>query len=140
MTAPRSPDPGRPRARDPTIVGFAGVPRPAETVNAFNPAPVARRMDLDTVIGILMIVLGTLVFLGEFGVGFLLPILGIVLVVLGILMLVNVVAGGTLMGVTNLVVGLLLYGDILGVPSAVTEILNPLVGIVLIVLGILQMA
>lgn len=96
-------------------------------------------MDLDTIIGIGMIVLGLLVFLGELGVGFLLPILGIVLVVLGVLMLLNVVAGGTLVAVLTLVAGLLLYLGFLDLPSIVIRSLNIVIGVVLIVLGILQL-
>lgn len=96
-------------------------------------------VNLDTILGLAMIVMGVLVFLGEFTVGWLLPVIGIVLVVLGILMLLGALAGGTLMGIAVLVVGLLLYGDVIGVPGNITQILNTIVGIVLIVLGILQL-
>lgn len=95
--------------------------------------------DLDTAVGIALIVLGALVLLGELGVGFLLPILGIVLVVLGVLMLLDVVSGGTLVGILTLVVGLLLYLDFLGVPGAVTQAINIIVGVVLLVLGVLKL-
>lgn len=96
-------------------------------------------MDLDTILGIAMIVLGALVFLGELGVGFLLPVLGVVLVVLGILMLLDVVSGGTLVGILTLLAGLLLYAGYLDIPSVVTRSLNLVVGVVLIVLGVLQL-
>jgi hypothetical protein len=96
-------------------------------------------VDLDTIIGLAMIVLGALVFLGEFSVSWLLPVAGIVLVVMGVLMLLGVLAGGALTGISVLVIGLLLNGGLVGIPNAVTQILNPLVGIVLIVLGILQL-
>ncbi|PSG98308.1 hypothetical protein BRD56_00745 [Thermoplasmatales archaeon SW_10_69_26] len=96
-------------------------------------------MDLDTIIGLAMIVLGALVFLGEFSVSWLLPVAGVVLVVMGVLMLLGVLAGSTLMGISILVIGLLLYGDVVGIPNAITQILNTVVGIVLIVLGILQL-
>lgn len=95
-------------------------------------------MDLDTILGIAMIVLGVLVLLGEFTVGWILPVAGLVLVVMGILMLLGVLAGGTLTGIAVLVIGILLYGDIVGIPGAVTQVLNTVVGVVLIVLGIMQ--
>ncbi len=95
-------------------------------------------MDLDTIIGIAMIVLGVLVFLGEFTVGWMLPILGVILLVLGLLMLLGVVAGGTLTAVLLLVIGVLLYAGMVGVPETITQSLNVVVGVVLIVLGILQ--
>lgn len=94
--------------------------------------------DIDTIIGIVMIILGALVLVGELGVGFLLPILGVALIVLGVLMLLGVVGGGTLMGVLTLVLGLLLYLDYVPVPSVVTRSINLIVGVVLIVLGIIQ--
>lgn len=96
-------------------------------------------MDLDTIIGLAMIVIGALVFLGEFSVGWILPVAGVVLIVLGVLMLLNVISGGTLTGIVVLVLGLLLYGGIVGVPAAITQILNTVVGVVLIVLGVLQL-
>lgn len=95
-------------------------------------------MDLDTIIGLILLVLGVLVLLGELGVGFLLPILGVVLVVLGALMLLNIVSGGTLFGIVTIVVGLLLYLDQIGVPGPVSQAINLIVGVVLVVLGILQ--
>lgn len=99
------------------------------------------RVDLDTITGIAMIVLGALVFLGEFTafVGFLLEALGVVLIILGLLMLLDVVSGGVAIGIVTLVAGLLLYGDLIGVPNAITQVMNVVVGIVLIVLGVLQL-
>lgn len=96
-------------------------------------------MDLDTVLGIAMIVLGVLVFVGEFTVGWLLPVIGLALIVMGVLMLLGVLAGGTLIGVLTLVAGLLLYAGFLDPPAIVTQSINTVVGIVLIVLGVLQL-
>lgn len=90
---------------------------------------------MDTILGIALLIIGILVLLGEFTVGFLLPILGIVLIVLGALMLLNVVAGGTLVAILTLVLGLLLYVGRLGVPGIVEQSINLIVGILLIVLG-----
>lgn len=92
----------------------------------------------DKIIGVTMLVLGVLVLLGQFGVGFLLPIMGVALIVLGILMLVNVVSGSTFTGVLVVVLGLLLYLDYVPVPDLVTQSINIIVGIVLIILGIMQ--
>lgn len=97
------------------------------------------RVDLDTVIGIALILLGALTFLGEFGVGWILPIAGVVLILMGVLMLLGVLAGGTLTGLTLLVIGLLLNAGVVGIPNAITQVLSTVVGIVLIVLGVLQL-
>lgn len=94
---------------------------------------------LDTIIGIGLIVLGALVLLGEFTVGFLLPILGIVLIVLGALMLLNVVSGSTLVGVLTLVLGLLIYVGRLGVPGLIERSINLIVGVLLVILGIARL-
>ncbi len=93
-------------------------------------------MRMDTIIGIALLVLGILVLVGEFTVGFLLPVLGIVLIVLGALMLLNVVAGGMLMGILSIVLGVLLYVGRLGVPGIVEQSINLIVGVLLVIMGI----
>lgn len=96
-------------------------------------------VDLDTILGIVMIVLGVLVYLGEFAVGWVLPVLGVILVLMGILMLLGVLGGGLLIGLLTLGAGLALYLGYLDLPSVVTRSLNIVIGIGLVVLGILQM-
>lgn len=86
-----------------------------------------------------MLVLGILVLLGEFTVGFLLPFLGVVLIVLGVLMLLGTVGGGSLMGVLTIVLGLLLYVGRVGVPGIVERSINIIVGVVLVVMGIARL-
>lgn len=95
-------------------------------------------MDLDTILGIAMIVLGALVLLGEFAVGWLLPVLGVVLIVMGALMLLGVLAGGFLTGIAVLVMGILLYVDRIGVPDEIYAWFSTIVGVVLIILGLMQ--
>lgn len=97
-------------------------------------------MDFDTILGIVLVVLGVLALLGEVSFGFILPVLGIALVVLGILMLGNVVDAGTLTGVVTLVLGLLLYTERVGVPGEVARFINFIVGIVLLVLGLREIS
>lgn len=91
---------------------------------------------LNTILGVTLLVLGVLVLLGEFTVGFLLPILGVVLIVLGVLMLLGTVGGGTLMGILTVVLGLLLYVGRIGVPGLVERSINLIVGVLLVIMGL----
>lgn len=91
------------------------------------------------IIGIILIVLGVLLVLGRLGIAGLLPFAGIVLIVLGILILLRILAGGTLVGILSLVVGILLQGHFLSLPNAIGQFLwlvDLVLGIILIITGI----
>ncbi len=96
---------------------------------------------MNLVVGIVMIVLGVLMCIGELGIQALLPYAGIVLIVLGILILLHTLPGSMLLGVVALIAGILLAVGFFELPSGVREymwIVNLVVGIVLIVLGIMR--
>ncbi len=95
--------------------------------------------DLDLAIAIALILLGALVLLGRFGIGALLPVLGIALIVFGILILVDVLTGTRTTAIIVIVLGLLLYLDILDVPREITQVIDIIIGVVLIVLGVMQL-
>lgn len=96
-------------------------------------------MDLDTILGIVLVVLGILALIGEVSFGFILPVLGIALIVLGILILGNVLSAGTITAVVLLVLGLLLYSGQVGVPSQIVQFINIIVGVVLLILGLREL-
>lgn len=95
---------------------------------------------LDTLVSIALLVLGVLVLVGEFTVGFLLPFLGIALIVIAVLMLVDTLAGGTLVAVSLLVLGLLLAVGYVPVPGLVERSINLIVGVFLVVIGVARLA
>lgn len=95
---------------------------------------------LDTLISVALLIIGILVLLGEFTVGFLVPFLGIALIVIGILMLLNTLAGGTLVGVLLLVLGLLLSVGYVPVPALVERSINLIVGVFLVLIGVARLA
>lgn len=96
-------------------------------------------MDTDTIVGIVLILLGILVLVGELSVGVLLNVLGLALVVLGILILGDVLTGGNVLGIAVLVLGLLIYLERVGVPGQIAEYVNLIVGVVLLVLGLREL-
>lgn len=96
------------------------------------------RVELDTILGVAMIVMGVLVLLGEMTFTWIVPVIGIVLAVLGILMLLGVLAGGMLLGVAVLVLGLLLNAGFLDVPDTILQTINLVAGVLLLVFGVLQ--
>ena len=102
---------------------------------------------MDLVIGIALIVVGALLLLGYWTVGWLLPYLGIVLIVAGILMLLGKLAGGMLVGILALVFGILLVLNFIDFPGDMKDfmrnamgIINLVAGIVFVVLGIMKLA
>ena len=100
------------------------------------------RNTLDLVVGITMIVLGALMVLGYWSLGQLLPFAGIVLIVLGIIILLGKLPGGILLGIVALVAGILLVGNSIDLTPEVRnvmDIVNLIVGIVLIVLGAMRL-
>lgn len=94
---------------------------------------------LNLVVGIVMIVLGILMCIGELGIQGLLPFAGIVLIVLGVLILLHTLPGSMLLGLVALIAGILLAVGFFDLPAGIREymwIVNLVIGIVLIVLGI----
>ena len=100
------------------------------------------RSTLDLVVGIVMIVLGVLMLIGELSLGALLPYAGIVLIVLGIIILIGKLPGGLLLGLVSLIAGILLVANFFDIPkefAQVMGIINLVIGIVLIVLGVMRL-
>lgn len=95
--------------------------------------------DLDLAIAIALILLGALVLLGRFGISALLPVLGIALIVFGVLILLDILTGTRTTAIIVIVLGLLLYLDILDVPREITQVIDIIIGVVLIVLGVMQL-
>lgn len=100
-----------------------------------------KRDPLILFLGILFIVLGILMVLGENILGVFIDFLGIILIVVGILILIKTLPGGTLFGVAALIIGILLLGNFLDFQwtRELMRILNFVVGIALIVLGVLKL-
>lgn len=95
----------------------------------------------DTVIGIVLLVLGLLLLLGWLDIPFLSTIIGVVLVVLGILALVGSgpMPKNPLLGVVLVVLGVLVLVPMLGIGGALASLIETIVAIVLIVAGILKL-
>ncbi len=97
----------------------------------------AAKTQTSTIIGFIAIILGVLVLIGGLGLGDIANFLGIVLIIAGILILVNVLAGTTLTGALFLVLGIVLVLGFLRIWGPIAEILEIVIGIVLIIYGIL---
>jgi ABC-type enterochelin transport system permease subunit len=97
-------------------------------------------MDFDTILGIALVVLGVGALVGEISFAFLLPAAGIALVVLGVLILGNVLSASNLTGIILVILGFLLNSGRLGVPGQVSGAINFIAGIVLLVLGLREIA
>lgn len=91
---------------------------------------------MNTLVSVALLLVGILVLVGEFTLGFLLPWLGVILVVLGVLMLLGILSGGTLVGTVTVVLGLLLYAGVIGVPGLIERAINLIVGVALVVVAI----
>lgn len=103
----------------------------------------ARESSLNLIIGVLMIVFGVLLILGEFALQSLLPFLGIVLIVLGVLIIAKVLPGGVIIAVVSIIAGILLlegffdWGrEIRDFTEPVFRIVNIVAGVILLILGI----
>ncbi|MBW3582998.1 MAG: hypothetical protein KY455_07865 [Euryarchaeota archaeon] len=92
--------------------------------------------DWDKVIGIISIILGVLVLIGELSFTGIVPFIGILLIVLGILMFVNIVRGSNLVAAGFVVLGILLAVNFLNIPGTLARVLDLVVGVALIVYGI----
>lgn len=106
----------------------------------------AQKIATPTVVGIAFIVVGVLLLLGRFSLGWLLDVMGFALIVLGVLILVNVLPGGMPLGLLALILGILLLANILEFPRELREplgrfmdLLNLVAGVILIVVGALRL-
>lgn len=93
----------------------------------------------NTIIGVVLIVIGLLMVLNKLGIGDFLSYAGIILLVVGILILIGTLAGGTLLGIVVLVIGILLVAGFLDLPREIRDhlwIVNIVLGIVLIFFGV----
>lgn len=100
------------------------------------------RSQNDTILGIVLIVLGALILLGFLDIPFLTEIAAIIAIVVGVLMLMGKFRGATWIAVTLIILGiLLLASNPLGrvLSGIVGTILDILIGVVLLILGILKL-
>lgn len=100
----------------------------------------AKASNADLILGIVLIVIGALMLLGKLGIPFLEEILGIAALVVGILILIGRVGGATWMGVALVVVGVLILATrfLDFITGTVADIINIVLGIILVVFGILK--
>lgn len=100
------------------------------------------RSSSQTVVGVVLLVLGILALLGSFN-GLIVTLAGVGLLIYGILALLGKVKASTLVGVLSIVGGIILLGPripyISDVLDAVLGIAVLIVGILLVVAGILKL-
>lgn len=98
--------------------------------------------NLNTAVGVTLIVVGLLVLVGRFSLSPVFFLAGLILLVLGILVLAKKLPGSNWLGIGLLLVGLLLLWPGFKVPSALQAVFDALeivIGIVLIVFGVLRL-
>lgn len=97
-------------------------------------------MDFDTILGLGLVVAGVLALLGKVTFALIVPVLGVVSIVLGILILGNVLEAGNVTGILLVVVGFMVHSERLRVPGRVSDAIDVVMGIVLVILGLRELS
>ena len=96
------------------------------------------RSTMDTVLGIVLIVLGAAALLDWLDLGFIVTIAAVAAIVVGILVLMGKFSGSTVFGVVLIIVGVLLLAPNL-IGNVLGSLLETIAAVVLLVLGILKL-